>query len=82
MSEEDPAMDKVDPSDADLWAEIGRYAALATYPATAAELVRTAVANGAAEPVVASLMMLAPEMVLSGSQELWIALDLESSDHF
>jgi Protein of unknown function (DUF2795) len=71
-----------DPRRRELRAEIGKYASLAGFPTTAGELTDSARTAGASQPVLDSLVRLAPDTRLENARELWTALDLESDERF
>jgi glutamine synthetase adenylyltransferase len=60
----------------DLRAEIGKYASLTTFPATAADLVGVAVRSDAADEVLDRLQDLDPDQTFAAPSDLWDALGL------
>jgi hypothetical protein len=71
-----------DPDRRDLRAEIGKYVSLATFPATAQDLIAASQANGAPEQVTATLGGLQPQTKFDNARDLWVALGLEAQGRF
>lgn len=78
----DPGTDDTDPDRRDLRAEIGKYVSLASFPATAAELCRTARQGGADDTVVQTLERLPADATYPNTRELWAALGLGDAGRF
>ncbi len=71
-----------DPDRRNLRAEIGKYVSLATFPATAHDLVVAVSANGAPDEVISALGTLAPDANFETARDLWLALGLEARERF
>jgi hypothetical protein len=78
----DPGSDDTDPDRRDLRAEIGKYVSLASFPATAAELCRTARQNSAGDTVMQALERLPADATYPNARELWAALGLGDTGRF
>jgi hypothetical protein len=73
---------ETDPDRRDLRSEIGKHVSLASFPATADDLVRVAIANGAPEEVLQPLRGLESMTTFENTQDLWRALGLETKERF
>src|SRR5829696_2647243 len=73
---------ETDPDRRDLRSEIGKYVSLASFPATAQDLMSIAMANGAPEGVIRPLRSLDSGAVFETTRDLWYALHLETKERF
>lgn len=74
--------DERDPDRRELRADIGRHVSLATFPATAEQLLELARRGDAPDEVLDELGTLEPGRSFANARELWQALDLEVEVRF